>query len=161
MIIYLIRKWDLYKGSFSRSEIKKTFRDGSPFVPERLAIFVIFFSDRFFIDHFKTTADVGYYGAGAQIAAIVVLTILTLSNTFHPYLYKKLSNAPVDYKGLRKVTLIFIGGSAVVSLAVIAITPLIFKYFVGPAFQPGKKYAIFLVAGLFFWGVYMHFFLIY
>src|SRR6185369_5241605 len=42
IIIYLIRKWDLYKGSFSRSEIKKTFRDGSPFVPERLAIFVIF-----------------------------------------------------------------------------------------------------------------------
>ena len=39
-------------------------------------------------------------------------------------------------------------------LGLIAVTPLVFKYFVGDAFKPGQKYAIYLVISFFFWAIY-------
>lgn len=154
IVVFLLRRWNLFGRKISRSEILGIFRTGLPFIPERLAIFVLAYSDRFFIDYFKGTGDVGFYGAGAQLALIVNLVILTLNNTFYPDLYKRLSTEKIDYRGVRKVTFFFIGLAFVATLGVIVLTPIIFKYFVGAAFQPGQKYAILLSIGFFFWAIY-------
>ena len=124
----------LFKGEFDKSEVKQIFRSGLPFIPERLSIFVLYYSDRFFIDFFKDTGDVGYYGAGAQIALVVNLIILTLNNTFYPFFYKQLSQTVINYRIVRKATLAFIGISAAVTIAVILAVPFIFKHFVGSNF---------------------------
>jgi O-antigen/teichoic acid export membrane protein len=153
-ILFLIKKWELFDGKFEKKEVKQIFNSGLPFIPERLSIFILYYSDRFFIDFFKDTGDVGYYGAGAQIAIIVNLIILTLNNTFYPFFYKQLSQPVVNFKIVRKATLAFIGISAFVTIAVILAVPFIFKYFVGVNFQPGKVYAINLTIGMFLWSLY-------
>jgi O-antigen/teichoic acid export membrane protein len=152
--LFLIKKWKLFDGNFEKSEVKQIFNSGLPFIPERLSIFILYYSDRFFIDFFKDTADVGYYGAGAQIAIVVNLIILTLNNTFYPFFYKQLSQPVIDYKLVRKATLAFIGISAFVTVSVILAVPFIFKYFIGAHFQAGKVYAINLAIGMFLWSVY-------
>ena len=154
VIVILIVRWHYYTASFSRADIKNIFKIGMPFIPERLAIFVLAYSDRFFIDHYKGTGEVGFYGAGAQLALIINLTILTLNNTFYPVIYRKLTGDNYDYKGVKKVTLAYIGLAAGATLTVILFTPFIFKHFVGAVFQPGKKYAVLLTIGFFFWAVY-------
>ncbi|HET9430476.1 MAG TPA: oligosaccharide flippase family protein [Chitinophagaceae bacterium] len=153
-ILYLLKKWKLFSKEFSKEDTRSVFNIGLPFIPERLAIFVLAYSDRFFIDYYHGTGEVGYYGAGAQLALIVNLSILTLNNTFYPHLYQKLSATLIDYKGIRKVILVFIGLALVVTLVVITFTPFIFRHFVGETFQPGQKYAILLSVGFFFWAVY-------
>jgi O-antigen/teichoic acid export membrane protein len=150
----LIKRWHLYNGLFDASRIKKIFLLGLPFVPERLAIFIIFYSDRFFIDHYQGTGDVGYYSAGAQLAMIVNMIVIALNNAFYPYLYKKLSVEIIDYSSIRKASLAFLGISALIAIGLIVCTPLIFKYFVGDALQPGRKYAIYLTLASFSWAVY-------
>jgi O-antigen/teichoic acid export membrane protein len=152
--IFLVKRWKLYTGVFNKDAIKKIFITGLPFVPERLAIFVLGFSDRFFINFYEGTGDVGLYSAGAQIAMIVSMGTLTLSNVFYPTIYKSLAQTEVDYAKLRKIILVYIGIASFIALSVILATPLFFKYFIGPRFNPGKQYAIFLTIGLFFWAVY-------
>jgi O-antigen/teichoic acid export membrane protein len=150
----IIKKWRLYDPKLSKSVITGILFGGIPFIPERLAIFTMGYSDRFFIDHFSGTADVGYYGAGAQVALIVSLSIATLNTTFHPVIYRSLSKTSIDYQALRRAVFTFLGISALVTACVIISTPLLFQWFIGPKFQPGKIYAFNLAIGLFFWSIY-------
>lgn len=153
-VLIIIRRWKLYSGVFDKQDIRKSFITGLPFVPERLAIFILGYSDRFFINYYAGTGDVGYYSAGAQIAVIVNLSTLTLSNVFYPSIYKTLSAETVDFVKLRKIIFAYLGISAAISLLVILAIPLFFKYFIGPKFSNGEKYAMLLTVGLFFWAVY-------
>ena len=154
IIAYLIRKWNLFDSYFQKEKVKSIAKKGSPFVLERLAIFFMGFSDRFFIDHYKGIADVGLYSVGAQVAIVMTLATLTLNSTFYPYIFRKLSHDSIDYPGLKKISLAFLGISGVIAIAIISFTPFIFHWFIGPAFQPGKKYAMLLTIGYFFWAIY-------
>jgi O-antigen/teichoic acid export membrane protein len=152
--VFLIRNWGVAGGGLDRQEVKRVFKMGLPFIPERLAIFVLMYSDRFFINHYEGTSDVGSYGAGAQIAVIVNLLILTLNNTFYPILFKKLALPNVDRKEIRRVCYSFVGISLGLTVAVIIAIPLIFKLAIGPEFQSGQKYAVNLTIANFFWSIY-------
>jgi O-antigen/teichoic acid export membrane protein len=154
ILLYIIKRWHFISGKFSKSAMISVLLAGLPFIPERLAIFTLGYSDRFFIDHYNSTADVGFYSAGAQIALIVNLAILTLNNTFYPNLFRQLSETVMDYKGIKKNVWLFIGLSALITFIVIISVPLFFKFFIGPNFQPGKMYAINLAIGFFFWSIY-------
>jgi O-antigen/teichoic acid export membrane protein len=151
---FLFRKWGFLTTDIRLNEIKPVFKYGLPFIPERLAVFFMFYSDRFFIDYFEGTADVGFYSAGAQIAIILNLICHSLNSTFYPYFYKRLAMDKPDYAGLRKGIFAFGGIATITMLGLIAVTPLVFKYFVGNAFKPGQKYAIYLVIAFFFWAIY-------
>jgi O-antigen/teichoic acid export membrane protein len=153
-LMFFIYKWRLFTGHFNKKLMLSILLAGLPFVPERLAIFVLGYSDRFFIDHFKGTAEVGYYGAGAQVAMIVNLAILSLNNTFYPSLFRNLSAESIAFKTVRKLSLIFIGVSFLLTLMVIASIPILFTYFIGPAFRPGQQFALYLTIGFFFWSIY-------
>lgn len=155
---WLIRKWKFFSGKFEKKEFTESVKTGLPFIPERLAIFVLAYSDRFFIDYFNGTRDVGYYSVGAQIALIVNMSILVLINVFHPMVIKKLTAEVIDHKSVKQYTWAFIGVSALVTGGVIFLVPFIFRYFIGPAFQPGSIYAINLSIGYFLWAVYNAFF---
>lgn len=152
--LFFIFRWRLIKPVFDKKLITLILVTGFPFIPERLAIFILSYSDRFFIDYFGNTADVGFYGTGAQLAVIVNLSILTLNNTFQPELFKTLSLKQIPDKKVRKIVLTFIGLSALVTLGVIILIPFIFDNFIGAKFQPGKIYAFYLCFGLFFWAIY-------
>jgi O-antigen/teichoic acid export membrane protein len=151
---YLFRRWDLLTGKFDTERIKAIVREGLPFIPERLAVFFMMYSDRFFIDHFEGVGDVGYYSAGAQIAVILNLICHSLNSTFYPYFYKRLGKEELDYPGLRKGIYAFTGISAATMIFLFVATPFVFKYFVGSTFGPGEKYAYYLIVGFFFWAIY-------
>jgi len=152
--ILLFRKWGFWTNDISLKEIKPVFKYGLPFIPERLAVFFMFYSDRFFIDFYEGTDDVGLYSAGAQIAVILNLVCHSLNSTFYPFFYKRLAKDKPDYAGLRKGMLAFGGIATITMLVLIVITPLIFNYFVGNTFRNGQKYAIYLVIAFFFWAIY-------
>jgi O-antigen/teichoic acid export membrane protein len=154
-VVYLINRWKLFTGVFNKQDIKKILRNGLPFIPERLAIFVLAYSDRFFIDYYNGTGDVGFYGAGAQIALIVNLTILSLISAFQPYLYKNIASS--SWSNVRKATIAFVAIAAFVAASVILTTPLFFRFFIGENFQKGQVYAKYLTVGFFLWAVYAAF----
>lgn len=152
--LFLIKKWNLLSFQYDRKLTGSIIYHGLPFVPERLAIFVLGYSDRFFINHYNETADVGFYGAGAQIAIVVNMLILTLNNVSQPSLFKELATAEINYRAVRRQSLFFIGMCIGVTAITLAATPLLFRLFIGETFQPGIVYAINLTIANAFWGVY-------
>jgi len=154
VVIYLVKKWNLYTGKVERTDVKKTFFTGLPFLPERLAIFILGYSDRFFINYYQGTGDVGFYSAGAQIAIIINLSALTVNNVLYPSVYRILSQERIYYDKIKKIVLGYLGVSAFMAIAILIAIPFLFKFFVGPKFQQGQQYAMLLTIGLFFWAIY-------
>jgi O-antigen/teichoic acid export membrane protein len=155
IVYYFFSKWDLLKkGGVNRREILKVAVQGMPFIPERLAIFFMSYSDRFFIDYFRGVQSVGLYGAGAQVGTIINLVTMALSYTFQPVIFRKMSAAPADYEGLRNVIAGYIGIALLFTVLLIILMPFLFNYFIGDAFRESSIYATNLAIAGFFWAVY-------
>lgn len=125
-----------------------------PFVIERLGVFVLGNSDKYFIDHFDLngTKEVGLYGLGSQLATIIYLVTISLNSAYQPHLFKKMAEG---FKGkIHKTTIWYIGACAAAVIAMFIAIPLIFRFFIGSHFQEAQRYAYILCGGYFMWSIY-------
>lgn len=152
--IYLFYRWKLIEKKVDWKLVQKIFFLSFPFIFERLSIFIMNSSDRFFIDRFdiNRTKEVGLYGLGGQIAMIIFLVILSMNSAYQPHIFKKLSEG-MKHK-LHRTTAWYIL-ACLVTVGVIFIgMPILFNFFIGPQYAGAKKYAYMLCAGYFMWGIY-------
>jgi O-antigen/teichoic acid export membrane protein len=152
--VYLFYRWHLVSKKIDWSNTRRIFLLCLPFVFERLSVFVMGYSDKYFIDRFDLngTSEVGLYGLGSQLATIIFLVVISMNSAYQPYLFKKLAGG---FKGkIHKTTIWYIGACAItVALMFIAI-PVIFRLFIGSKFQDAKPYAYILCSGYFMWGIF-------
>ncbi len=127
---------------------------GFPYIFERLAVFVLGYSDRYFINEFDpgNTTEVGYYGLGAQFAQILFLVIISLNSAYQPFLFRRL--AAGARKVIHKSTVWYMGACAVTLGGLYIAIPMLFDWFIGEKFWPAKQYAFILCGGYFMWGIY-------
>jgi O-antigen/teichoic acid export membrane protein len=152
--IYLFSKWNLIVKKTNWINVRKIFLLSLPFVFERLAVFVLGYSDKYFIDRFDLngTSEVGLYGLGSQIAGIVYMIVISFNSAYLPYLFKKLSEG---FKGkIHKTTYWYIFACTFTVLGLFITIPLLFHFFIGTRFQNAKPYAYMLSTGYLMWGVY-------
>lgn len=152
--IYLFYRWGMLVKKVDWSETRRIFLLSVPFIFERLAIFVLGYSDKYFIDKYDPngTKEVGLYGLGSQLATIIYLVIISLNSAYQPHLFRKLSEG---FKGkIHKTTFLYIAGCAVTLVGMFIAIPLLFRFFIGQDFQAGQPYAYILCAGYFMWGIY-------
>jgi O-antigen/teichoic acid export membrane protein len=152
--IYLFYRWRLVTQKVDWSNTRRIFILSLPFVFERLAIFVMGYSDKYFIDRYDLngTKEVGLYGLGSQLATIIYLVIISMNSAYLPHLFKKLSEG---LKGkIHKTTVWYMGACAVTVAGMFLAIPLLFHFFIGSDFQDAKPYAYLLCTGYFMWGIY-------
>jgi O-antigen/teichoic acid export membrane protein len=152
--IYLFYRWRLVKKKVDWSNTRRIFLLCLPFVFERLAIFVMGYSDKYFIDRYDLngTKEVGLYGLGSQLATIVYLVIISMNSAYLPHLFKRLSEG---FKGkFHKTTGWYIGACAVTVAGMFIAIPVLFRFFIGIDFRDAKPYAYLLCSGYFMWGIY-------
>ena len=91
--IYLFYRWKLIEKKIDWQLVQKIFLLSFPFIFERLSVFIMNNSDRYFIDHYDKngTSEVGLYGLGSQIAMIIFLVVLSMNSAYQPHLFKKFS----------------------------------------------------------------------
>ena len=154
VMYYLVRTWKLDKGKFEIKDTLNIARQGLPFIPERIAVFFLSYSDRFFIDYFKGTYNVGIYSAGAQVGIIVNLITIALNYSFQPIIFRHLAADAINYKGLRTVMLSYISIALAFTAFVIMAIPFIFRYIIGAAFRESGIFAVNLTIAGFLWAVY-------
>jgi len=155
---YFFYRWKFLSATINWKIVKAIFLLSIPFVFERLSIFVLGFSDKYFIDKFdlKGTAEVGLYGLASQIASIVFLVIMSLNSAYHPYLFKKLSEGHVA--GFHRSTWLYIAACGIVVAGLFIALPFLFRFFIGEKFQDALPYAYILTGGYFMWGIYNAFY---
>ncbi|RPI77990.1 MAG: hypothetical protein EHM45_07195 [Desulfobacteraceae bacterium] len=79
LILFMLVSKDISR-TFSFKILKKMLIYGLPLVPAGLALFLMNGSDRFFLQYFSTSHEVGLYGVGYKISAIISFII------FEPFL---------------------------------------------------------------------------
>lgn len=152
--IYLFYRWRLVAKKVDWSATRRIFLLCLPFVFERLSVFVMGYSDKYFIDRFDLngTEEVGLYGLGSQLATIIYLVIISMNSAYQPHLFKKLAEG---LKGkIHKTTSRYIGACAITAAGMFIAIPFLFRFFIGSRFQDAKPYAYLLCSGYFMWGVY-------
>lgn len=152
--IYFFYRWRLIAKSVNWASVRQIFFLSLPFVFERLAVFVLGYSDKYFIDRYdpNKTVEVGLYGLGSQLATIIYLVVISMNSAYQPHLFKRLSEG---FKGkLHRSTGWYIGACAVTVAGMFIAIPLLFRFFIGPSYQDAKPYAYMLCGGYFMWGIY-------
>jgi O-antigen/teichoic acid export membrane protein len=152
--IYLFYRWKLIEKKIDWQLVQKIFLLSFPFIFERLSVFIMNSSDRYFIDHYDIngTSEVGLYGLGSQIGMIIFLVVLSMNSAYQPHLFKKLSEGLKNK--IHKTTLLYIGACAITVTALLIGIPFLFRFFIDPKYLGAKKYAYMLCGGYFMWGVY-------
>jgi O-antigen/teichoic acid export membrane protein len=72
---------------FDRPLLREMQRFGLPLVPAALALIAVNFSDRFFLSHLTSLAEVGRYELGARIASAMVLLITAFRTAWPAFAY--------------------------------------------------------------------------
>ncbi len=152
--LYLFSRWKLIAKKIDWKVTRQIAWLCVPFVFERLTVFVLGYSDRYFIDRYDLngTNEVGLYGLGSQFAMIIFLVVISLNSAYQPYLFKKMSEG---FKGkVHKSTWWYISGCAATTVVLFIAIPILFKIFIGASYQAAKPYAYILCGGYFMWGIY-------
>jgi len=125
-----------------------------PFIFERLTVFVLSNSDRYFIDKYDLngTAQVGLYSVGGQIATIITLVILSMNSAYQPYVFQNLASG--HRERARKGTGMFILAAALLVGCLFLAIPILFQFFIGHQFRGAQVFAYYLCGGNFMWAIY-------
>lgn len=151
---YFFFRWKLIGGNVNWKNVRSIFWISLPFVFERLSIFVLGYSDKYFIDKFDLngTVEVGLYGLASQLASIMFLVMVSMNSAYQPHLFKQLAEG---HKGkFHKSTWLYIAACAICGGGLFIAFPILFKYFIGAKFYGAISYAYILTGGYFMWGIY-------
>ncbi len=154
---YFFYKWKVIVNKIDWKNVRNILWVSFPFIFERLSIFVLGYSDKYFIDKFdlKGTAEVGFYGLGGQIASIVQIVILSVTSAYNPAIFKWLSEKKFQ-KAFKLVKLYLFAIAAFILLFIIGL-PIVYKFFISVEFSKGKYYSTYLIVAYGFWAIYSAF----
>ncbi len=140
-------------GTFSVEVLKKMLVFGVPLLPTDMALWLIRFSERYFLKHYISMDSVGIYAVGVRIASVVLLPTMAFRLAWTPMALSIREEPEAE----RFYRIIRLGYFCLISLGVIVLTGcslLILKLMTQPAFYPAYQVTGFISYGLFFSGTY-------
>jgi len=139
---------------FDMHKCREMLAFSAPLVPSSLGVFLNLYADRLVIQHLRSVADVGVYGAGYRLAMIVSLLLTGVQGATLPLIFAR-KDEPSTPADLAQIFRIFCGAglSAFVILSLLA-TPAL-RILAAPAYQRGSSLVPFLVIAVLFAGMYM------
>ena len=151
LLVVFYKKGLLKWTGFDWAASKEVLLHSLPFVPERLSVFFLTASDRFFIERYASTEQVGLYNMAYNVASLVMMVIMSLSAVYVPMVYQAL--AAGNSKKAYKTAIINIAVCLFFCLGMLVVIPVFFHFIIDHKFMPGISYAYYLTGSMFFWAV--------
>ncbi|MCP4367450.1 MAG: oligosaccharide flippase family protein [Deltaproteobacteria bacterium] len=129
-------------------------RFGAPLVPAELAMYVLNTSDRWFISHYHGQDELGLYAVGANFAMILALAVVTFRQAWWPIAMDAMhsDDGPALFREIARLYM-GLGTAGVVLLT--AFSPLLVRWFTGPAFHAAYPIVGILAWHSLFYGAYL------
>lgn len=152
LCLYLAR--DLYRLRFDRDKLLEMLRFSLPLVPSSVGVFVTLYIDRFAIKELMTVEDVGLFGIGYRIAAVVSLLVLAVQTAITPLVYARYRD-PDTPAQLARVFRYFVGGALVLAVGLSLFAREILVVVTTPAFYAGAAVVPLLAPALLLSAMYV------
>ncbi len=116
-IISLFIMWNNLKVSFSPQILKRMLRFGVPLVPVGLSSYLMTSADRYFLQHFSTTTEVGLYSIGYKIGLIMSLIVQSFQLAW-PSKKFEIAKQPNAESNLSKILTYYLFSMGFIGLAI-------------------------------------------
>lgn len=152
LITYLfINKKFRSKRKFSLTSYKAAliyiFSFGIPLILHQLSFFMKGQVDRIFIYKLYTSAELGVYSAGVQIASVLTIFFMALNKAIVPYYYEKLKNGFLTVEKIKKYSLTSLGFIGLPALICYFLPNSWFIWFLGVQFSEAQFYTVLFLIG--------------
>jgi O-antigen/teichoic acid export membrane protein len=147
-IFFLHRSGYLLKLNVTKEYRKKSLSFSVPLIFHSLGGNLIGFSDRFFILYMLGLSNVGIYSVGYQVGLLIGLVQNSFNQAWVPFFYSKLNeNAPSEKLKIVKISYLYFGLMIILAVSIWFLVPLVYKYFIGDAFQTGFSVVLWILLG--------------
>lgn len=159
-IFSLISLYYLYKQGYlsfgiNKNYIKNALKFGVPLIPHTIGAVLISMTDRLFITNMVGTSATGIYTVGFQLGMVISLFTDSFNKAWVPYFYGKLKEDSQSTKqNIVKQTYLYYAALSIIVIVFILMIPFITTIFLGPKFQEASSYAVWIVCGFYFNGLY-------
>lgn len=145
--------------SFDVEYVRQALKFGIPLIPHTLSGTLLVSADRLVLAKYLSADFVGIYTVSFQIAFVVSLIASSVNQAWVPELFELLNNKPdmIKKRKIVKQSYLLILLMFAISLASIAVIPLIYKVFVNERYHDGVTVARLLAIAFFLQGTYFMF----
>jgi O-antigen/teichoic acid export membrane protein len=117
----LLKSWILPK-YFTLERLSEMLRFSLPLIPGAVAYWVVGFADRYFVEAYTTTSEVGLYSVGSQIAALVALATGAFQMAWGPFAFS-IHKEPTARRTYADVFLLYLWGGTALSAGLSLFAP--------------------------------------
>lgn len=134
----------------------KLLKFGVPLVPASIATYFLNSADRWFINYYLTSADVGIYAVGAKFALFITMLMQIFMKAFMPFSMDLLHGDRAEMDKLFEVIFRYYGGiSVAIIITITGASPYIVQILAPPEYSNAFKIiGILAMSGIFFGGTY-------
>lgn len=118
--LYLIRRWLAPK--FSGERVRSLLRYGIPLVPATIAIWVISYVDRYFLQYYASMTDLGLYSVANRIASAMSLLVSAFQLGWGPFAFS-IQHDPTARATYAKVLDLFLAVTCLAATGLSVFTP--------------------------------------
>jgi O-antigen/teichoic acid export membrane protein len=149
--IFLLR--DYIRPKFSRPLLAKSLKFCVPLLPNGIAIWIITFSDRYFLILYTTLGEVGLYAVGAKFGLAIGLITGSFRLAWTP-LALSVAKEPDAKAFYRNVATIYLVGLSFITIVLTGLSKLLMIVMTQPDYYAGYTVIGILAYGAVFYGLY-------
>ena len=157
-VVFLIKKKYITLLKPNKESFKESLGFGLPLIPHNATPWLRQGLDRYFINAFHNTAEVGLFSLSMNFANIILMVGDAFNQTNSVYIFQNLSAKNQDEvkNKLRKQT-VLLSGLFVVVTVVLIVGSIVFIPMIFPKYEGAVKYVPFLCLSMFFKCIYLQF----
>jgi O-antigen/teichoic acid export membrane protein len=137
--------------TFSRPILGRLLAFGLPGVPSSLASMAMSYVDRFFLQHYCSTKEVGLYSLGYSIGLVINLAVQAVQLAWPAHMFV-IARRPDAEKQLSKMLTYYVAGMGFAGLSVSVLTPEILTIMTTPQFYPAGTVVPFITVSYVLYG---------
>jgi O-antigen/teichoic acid export membrane protein len=142
---------------WSSVRIRESLAYSLPILPHLAASWAMVFIDRLFLNYFDTTASVGIYSVGIQIANVITAITVAFNQAYAPWFFEKMEQGSAGRTQVILFAKLLVVVYGWLALAVSFFSPEILAVMVSPAYRDGWRVVPLVAFSAVFSGVYFIF----
>lgn len=144
----------LIRPTFSKEVLRSSLSFGLPRVPHGLALQAMSVADRFILQKFRTTAEIGMYSMGVSFGLLPKIALAAFESAWAPFYYET-SREPGGRRVFSTVTTYGIAALAVMTAGLSAVGHDLLDVMTRGRFVAAAPVVTWTAVGVFFYGVYL------